>query len=129
MNNINRNYYFNNLIIRILNIFHSSMRNIFLISNIGIIFYTFGITVKNKDTSLGLKITSLITLLMGLFYIKNIYEEFLIHLKVFEKHQDIIVVSTQKGMINYKRIIQFYAFILVLLIFLVIYNISKNYLF
>lgn len=127
--NMRRNYFLNNLTTRMLNIFHSSMRNLFLISNIGIVFYAFGKTIKNKDTALGIKITSLITLLMGLFYINNIYKEFLIYLKVFEKHDDIIVIATMEGMNNYKRIIIFYTFILILLVFLVIYNIAKNYLF
>ena len=84
------------------------------ISNIGIVFYAFGKTIKNKDTALGIKITSLITLLMGLFYINNIYKEFLIYLKVFQKHDDIIVIATMEGMNNYKRIIIFYTFILIL---------------
>lgn len=127
--NMRRSYFLNNLTTRMLNIFHSSMRNLFLISNIGIVFYAFGKTIKNKDTALGIKITSLITLLMGLFYINNIYKEFLIYLKVFQKHDDIIVIATMEGMNNYKRIIIFYTFILILLVFLVIYNIAKNYLF
>lgn len=127
--NMRRNFFLNNLTTRMLNIFHSSMRNLFLISNIGIVFYAFGKTIKNKDTALGIKMTSLITLLMGLFYIDNIYKEFLIYLRVFEKHDDIIVIATMEGMNNYKRIIKFYTFILILLVFLVTYNIAKNYLF
>lgn len=127
--NMRRNYFLNNLTTRILTIFHSSMRNLFLISNIGIVFYAFGKTVKNKDAALGIKITALITLLIGLFYIKNIYDEFIIYLKVFEKHKSVIVIASTDGMNNYKKIIIFFSIVLSFLVMLIIYNIIKNDLF
>lgn len=119
-----RNYFLNNLLARIMAVFHSSMRNLFLISNVGIVFYGFGHTIKDKQTSILIKIVSLVTLILGLFYIYNIYVEYMLYHDLFYEHKDIIIIGTFQGIKNYSYIVIFYAIILLILIILIIYNLS-----
>lgn len=122
-----RNYFLNNLLARIMAVFHSSMRNLFLISNVGIVFYGFSHTIKDKQTSILIKIVSLVTLILGLFYIYNIYVEYMIYHDLFYEHKDIIIIGTFQGIKNYSYIVIFYAIILLILIILIIYNLIYNY--
>ena len=119
-----RNYFLNNLLARIMAVFHSSMRNLFLISNVGIVFYGFGHTIKDKQTSILIKIISLVTLILGLFYIYNIYVEYMLYYDLFYEHKDIIIIGTFQGIKNYSYIVIFYAIILLILIILIIYNLT-----
>ena len=77
---------------RNMTVFHSSIK-IFLISNVGIVFYGFGHTIKDKQTSILIKIVSLITLILGLFYIYNIYIEYMIYHDLFYEHKEIIIIE------------------------------------
>lgn len=122
-----RNYFLNNLLARIMAVFHSSMRNLFLISNVGIVFYGFSHTIKDKQTSILIKIVSLVTLILGIFYIYNIYVEYMIYHDLFYEHKDIIIIGTFQGIKNYSYIVIFYAIILLILIILIIYNLIYNY--
>lgn len=119
-----RNYFLNNLLARNMTVFHSSIRNLFLISNVGIVFYGFGHTIKDKQTSILIKIVSLITLILGLFYIYNIYIEYMIYHDLFYEHKEIIIIGTFQGIKNYSYIVIFYAIILLILIILIIYNLT-----
>lgn len=117
-----RNFYLNNLLARIMAVFHSAMRNLFLISNVGIVFYGFSHNIKNKNTSIIIKIISLITLLLGLFYIYTIYIEYMLYYEIFTEHKEIVLIASYQGINNYKYIVIFYATILSILILVIVYN-------